>query len=134
MARGLNNKNPGNLIAVKSHYFIGEVTVTKDPPYRQFYEIEFGYRSMFKEIKMIMLKLPHTVTSLISIWSKTNTIKYIEYVSKGLGVQPEQLINFNDEKILKETVYLISTFENGIPAVHSEIDKGYDLLTDTKMQ
>ena len=46
MSRGLENRNPGNIRHSSSRYR-GEVRPSRDPAFKEFEAIEWGYRAIF---------------------------------------------------------------------------------------
>ena len=137
MSRGLNNLNPGNLKKVLSHYFVGEKRKSTDDTFRQFYEMSFGYRAMFRQLQLFKQYGWNTIRLIIVHWSgETAEIvdPYIAFVSQETGINPDEPLLLTNEIQLKDIVYAMSAYENGVPAVIDDVADGYNLLYDTKMQ
>ena len=137
MSRGLLNNNPGNLKVFKSHFFIGEKRQTTDPPFRQFYEIDFGYRAMFKQLEMYGECGINSIKTIITRWSgETKEIieAYVNFICQKLDKQPNEILNMMDKNTLIQLVSAISQYYNVSEAIYEEVMAGYELFMTTKIK
>ena len=56
-----------------------------------------------------------------------NQLNFINFVSKNLGVNPNQEINLKDPKVMKEYAKLVATFEGHQDIQDSDLDKAIEL-------
>jgi hypothetical protein len=137
MSRGLDNNNPGNLVKSDSHYFVGEKFKSTDAKFRQFYEMAYGYRAMFRNLQFYRDYGWNTLRIIITHWDgETQEIvdNYVKAMLQYTGLPENEPLNMKDKATLIKLVAGISWFENGIDAVADDVEAGYNLLYDTKMQ
>ena len=83
MSRGLSNCNPGNIRQSKVRYK-GEVQPSRDPAFKQFESLAWGYRAVF--VLLHTYRVRHglrTVRGMISRWAppvENHTEAYIRAV------------------------------------------------------
>lgn len=130
LPRGLRNNNPGN-IRRNSDIFQGEVNPSRDKEFKQFKNMAYGYRAMYKILSNYYNKYQlNTIRKMISRWApenENNTAAYVSLVSSYSGVGPDDLISFDREQMIR-IVAGMSRVENGIEAVMSDVIAGWDLL------
>ncbi|MGV8135936.1 MAG: hypothetical protein AB2L20_12035 [Mangrovibacterium sp.] len=130
-SRGLRNNNPGN-IRKNSDKFRGEVLPSKDKSFKQFTSMAFGYRAIFVIMRNYKTKYGlSTIKDWITRWApntENDTASYIRSVSQFSSVGPDGVININDKNMMCRIVAAMSRVENGIPAVMTDVQAGYDLI------
>lgn len=130
LPRGLRNNNPGN-IRRNSDVFQGEINPSRDKEFKQFKNMAYGYRAMYKILSNYYNKYQlNTIRKMISRWApenENNTAAYVSLVSSYSGVGPDDLISFDREQMIR-IVAGMSRVENGIEAVMSDVIAGWNLL------
>lgn len=129
--RGLRNCNPGN-IEINSDTFQGEITPSQDKRFKQFKTMAYGYRAIFRVLLTYKQKYGlKTLRQWINRWAppvENNTESYIQSVSTSAKVFSDVEIDTDNKDLMCRIVAAISRVENGVPAVMSDVEKGYDLL------
>ena len=88
MSRGLKNCNPGNIRRSRGRYK-GEVVPSRDPAFKQFESLAWGYRAIF--VLLHTYRTRHglrTIAEMIARWappSENRTDAYIRAVSDRTG-------------------------------------------------
>lgn len=130
LPRGLRNNNPGN-IRRNSDVFQGEVNPSRDKDFKQFKNMAYGYRAVFKILFNYHNKYRlNTIRKMISRWApenENNTGAYVSLVSSYSGIGPDDPISFDREQMIR-IVAGMSRVENGIEAVMSDVIAGWNLL------
>lgn len=129
MARGIRNKNPGN-IRHSSSQWQGMSTEQTDKEYIQFDDPIYGIRAIAKLLKNYQSRYGlNTVQKLINRWAPPNeniTSSYVEHVARVAQVGPDQVINVND--YMRPIVETIIAHENGMqPYSDEQISRGISL-------
>ena len=109
MSRGLSNCNPGNIRQSKVRYK-GEVQPSRDPAFKQFESLAWGYRAVF--VLLHTYRVRHglrTVRGMISRWAPLDTL---------------------DPATMIPLAATISRVENGTAADRGEIERGWALFSD----
>ena len=89
MSRGLSNRNPGNIRQSAVRYK-GEVRPSRDPAFKQFESMPWGYRAIF--VLLDTYRIRHgldTIRGMISRWappSENHTEIYIRAVADAVGI------------------------------------------------
>lgn len=130
LPRGLRNNNPGN-IRRNSDVFQGEVNPSRDKEFKQFKNMAYGYRAVFKILFNYHNKYRlNTIRKMISRWApenENNTGAYVSLVSSYSGIGPDDPISFDREQMIR-IVAGMSKVENGREAVMSDVIAGWNLL------
>lgn len=129
MARGIRNKNPGN-IRHGSSKWQGMSAVQTDSEYIQFDDPVYGIRAMAKLLKNYQLNYGlNTIEQIIGRWappSENITEAYIKNVASKVGIDRDQQIQVVD--YLPALVVAIIKHENGMqPYNDAQIAKGISL-------
>lgn len=130
-ARGIRNKNPGN-IRHGSSKWQGMSAEQTDSEYIQFDNAKYGIRAMTKLLRNYQTRYGlNTVHGLISRWAPPNeniTAAYIEAVSKRTGYKPAAYLRLSDPNTIYELVNAIIHHENGhVPYSRETIEAGIAL-------
>lgn len=130
LPRGLRNNNPGN-IRRNSDVFQGEINPSRDKEFKQFKNMAYGYRAMYKILSNYYNKYRlNTIRKMISRWApenENNTAAYVSLVSSYSGIGPDDLISFDREQMIR-IVAGMSKVENGREADMSDVIAGWGLL------
>lgn len=102
LTRGVRNNNPGNLVLTNIAWQ-GKIPNSQntDKHFEQFTEVKFGIRAMLRDLTNDIDKGKNTVRKLITEYappSENDTQKYIEVISKAVGLDPDQTIKIVDAK------------------------------------
>ena len=147
MSRGLSNCNPGNIRQSKVRYK-GEVQPSRDPAFKQFESLAWGYRAVF--VLLHTYRVRHglrTVRGMISRWAppvENHTEAYIRAVADPVsmqqhedgpvaadtGIDPDEPLDTLDPATMIPLAAAISRVENGTAADRGEIERGWALFSD----
>ena len=134
MARGLNNRNPGNIRQSKGRYK-GEVRPSRDPAFKQFETMAWGYRAIF--VLLHTYRTRHglrTIAAMIARWappSENKTERYIRTVSRRSGIPADRPLDTRDRRTMIPIAAAISFVENGTAADMHDVEKGWELFADS---
>ena len=125
MSRGLANCNPGNIRQSKVRYK-GEVRPSRDPAFKQFESLAWGYRAIF--VLLHTYRVRHglrSIREMISRWappSENRTEAYIRAVSADTGIGPDEALETLDPATMVPVAASISRVENGVAdlALHED--------------
>ena len=128
--RGIRNCNPGNLRKSKDNWR-GLRKERTDKEFFQFVTPEYGYRAMIITIRNYNRRYGlNTVSKIINRYAppiENHTDKYINYVAREMRVDPNEVIDTNDEATMVEMVCAMSFVENGKKAIRCEVERGWEL-------
>ena len=131
MSRGLRNCNPGN-IRLSGVRYKGEVRPSRDPEFRQFETMAWGYRAIF--VLLDTYRLRHglrTIAEMIARWappSENRTQSYIRAVCERTGIGPAEPIDTRSAATMIPLAAAISRVENGRDAEMRDVEQGWALL------
>jgi hypothetical protein len=134
---GIRNNNPGNLVLTDLPW-TGKIPKAQntDKHFEQFTEIKFGIRAMLRDLTNDIDKGKNTVRKLITEYAppfENDTQKYIDVVSKAVGLTPDQTIKIVDAKFYLVIARAIIKHENGADASYvydSDIQDAIDIMGD----
>lgn len=131
MSRGLANCNPGNIRQSKVRYK-GEVRPSRDPAFKQFESLAWGYRAVFMLLHTYRIRHGlRTVRGMIPRWappSENHTEAYIRAVTADTGIGPDEPVDTLDPATMIPLAAAISRVENGVVADRDEIGRGWVLF------
>lgn len=120
-ARGIRNKNPGN-IRHGSSKWQGMAPTQTDSAFVQFTDERYGIRALAKLLQNYQSRYDlNTVREIINRWappSENDTGAYVRSVAGRVGVNPDAAINVND--YMPELVTAIIKHENGVQPYSAE--------------
>lgn len=129
--RGLRNNNPGNIRITKDKWK-GMSPVQKDKEFFQFTEMKWGYRALIRTLQNYRRRHGcQTIADFINRWappSENNTGGYISRVCKEMQVPNSFVPDVDDKATMCAFAAAISQVENGVPAVMSDIEAGWEEL------
>ena len=131
MSRGLSNNNPGNIRRAKVRYR-GERQPSRDPEFKQFETLAWGYRAIFVLLDTYRRRYGFdTLRGMISRWappSENHTDNYIRAVASDTGIDPDEALDTRDARTMIPVAAAISRVENGVAADFREVTKGWELF------
>lgn len=133
MSRGLKNRNPGNIRRTgPAPLYRGECRRVRDTEFREFEAMEWGYRAMFVLLHTYRLRYGlSTAAGMLTRWAppgENNTRSYIRYVTDAVGLRDDEPVDTLDKKTMLPFVAAMSEVENGVRAVWSDVERGWQLF------
>lgn len=129
--RGLRNNNPGNIRITKDKWK-GLRPVQEDKEFFQFSDMKWGYRALIRTLQNYhRLHGCRTIADYINRWApehENNTSGYISRVCKEVQVPTTYVPDVEDKTTMCAFAAAISQVENGVPAVMSDIEAGWEAL------
>ena len=135
MARGLANRNPGNIRRSAVRYR-GEVQPSRDPAFKQFETMAWGYRAIF--VLLDTYRVRHglrTLAKMIARWApptENRTDAYIRAVAERTGIPADRPLDTRDRATMIPVAAAISRVENGVDADPREVEQGWELFINEK--
>lgn len=134
-SRGLQNCNPGNIRQSKVRYK-GEVRPSRDPAFKQFESLAWGYRAIFVLLDTYRIRYGlDTIRGMISRWappSENHTETYIRAVADAIGIPDGQPLDTRDRTTMLRMAAAVSRVENGAAADMGEVELGWELFVRDK--
>lgn len=131
MSRGLRNNNPGNIRHDRDKWQ-GEIVPSQDKSFKQFISMAYGYRALIKLLQNYRkLHNRQTIAEFINRYAppcENNTSGYITRVCSEMQVPSTYIPDINDKATMCAFAAAISQVENGVPAVMTDIEAGWNLL------
>ena len=131
MSRGIDNCNPGNIRRSRVSYR-GEVHPSRDPDFKQFSSMAWGYRAMFVLLHTYSLRHGcRTLRSIISRYAppeENNTEAYLRRVADATHLLPDEPLSTTDGAVMTAVVAAMSEVENGVQPSMQEIWGGWQLF------
>lgn len=131
MSRGYRNFNPGN-IRQSDVAYTGEVEPSKDPAFKQFRTMSYGYRAMFVLLHTYSVKYHlKTLREMIERYAppvENDTIEYVNFVSSRAKVADISTVDTMNEHQMIPIVAAMARVENGSDPDMDEIRQGWDLF------
>lgn len=116
--RGIRNNNPGNIRWGADWQGLKKDGKAQDPSFCVFTSPEYGIRALAKLLKnyqrLYGLNTPRKIINRYAPPNENQTQAYIQSVAQQLGVQPDTLVDLNEEGVLIIFVKAIIRHENGI--------------------
>lgn len=133
MSRGLANCNPGNIRRSSSRYR-GEVRPSRDPDFKQFESIEWGYRAIFVTLNTYRRKYSlRTIREMISRWAppvENHTEAYIRAVTARTGFSADAVLDTRSRQQMVPLIAAMSEVENGVKADFRAVERGWVLYVN----
>lgn len=125
--RGIRNNNPLNIRI--GNTWLGEVTNPTDNEFEQFVHVCYGLRAGFILLKRYINRYKlNTIEKIISRWAphnENNTRSYINQVARGMNIDPDTPLLYEDKNRMCALVYEMVYVENGQHIQISEIVAAY---------
>ncbi len=134
ISRAEKNCNPGN-IRRSTDMFNGEVRPSRDREFKQFTDMDYGFRAMWAVLKSYYYRHHRkTIRQIISRWApaedKRNHVNaYVNFVAEKSGHGADEPLKFNYEG-MGSVVLAMAQFESGYVrnTWEGHCRKGFDLL------
>lgn len=130
MSRGMDNCNPGNIRRSRVRYR-GEVHPSRDPDFKQFESMEWGYRAMFVLLDTYRVRYGlDTLRGMIQRYappSENHTALYIDAVSDLTGIGADEPLDTRDRGTMVPLVAAMAQIETGARVVRGEVERGFTL-------
>ena len=131
MSRGLRNCNPGNIRRSRVCYK-GEKRPSRDPEFKEFESMAYGYRAMFVLLDTYSRRYGLcTIRQMLNRYAppvENFTEGYIRFVSEKTGIAPDEIINTRAARDMVPVVAAMSQIENGVAAVMDDVHRGWELF------
>ena len=131
MSRGLDNCNPGN-IRLSAVRYKGEIRPSRDPEFRCFESVEWGYRALFVLLHTYRRRYGcRTLRAMLRRYAppeENPTAAYLDFVARAAGVAADAEIDTLDRTVMCRIVSAISRFENGVQADPQAVGEGWRLF------
>lgn len=135
MSRGLRNCNPGNIRRSIARYR-GEVQPSRDPEFKQFESLAWGYRAIFVTLDTYQRKHGlRTIAEMIGRWApptENHTRAYVRAVAHRSGIAPCGEIDTRNRATMVAMVAAMSRVENGVPADRKALEEGWELFEQSR--
>lgn len=133
MSRGLRNNNPGNIRRSRVRYQ-GEVRPSRDPEFKEFETMAYGYRAMFRLLDTYSSRYGlRTIRSMLNRYAPPEenlTDSYIRFVANYSGIMPDEEVDTRSKCDMIPIVAAMSKIENGISANLADVEQGWRLFID----
>ena len=124
MSRGLENRNPGNIRLSRVRYQ-GEVRPSRDPEFRQFESLAWGYRAIFVLLDTYRRRYGlDTLRGMLSRWAPPSENRTDAYIRAVAG----ERLDTRDRRTMVPVAASISRVENGVKADRAEVERGWELF------
>ena len=116
ISRAEKNCNPGN-IRKSTDLFNGEIRPSRDPDFKQFCDMDYGFRAMWSVLKSYYYRHGlYTIQEIINRWAPVGdhnpTNAYITFVAAHSGKAPKERLKFNYEG-MGQVVMAMAQYESG---------------------
>lgn len=127
--RGARNHNPLNIRIGNS--WLGETTRPDESEFEVFVADKYGLRAGFIILRRYIRRYhKNTIRKIISTWAPTcenPTSNYINYVSHSSGIDPDEVIKYEDEGKMVAIVKAMAWFESHVTYNDAEILAAYQI-------
>lgn len=131
MTRGLRNNNPLNMRHDRDKWQ-GEIVPSRDPAFKQFETMAWGYRAAFKLLHNYQKHHGcQLLSDFISRWAppvENNTTAYIRTVAKRSGLEDVSAIDTLNGEQMQKIVAAMSFVENGVEPDMADVRAGWNLF------
>ena len=131
MSRGLRNNNPGNIRRSRVRYK-GEVRPSRDPDFKEFSTMAYGYRAVFVLLDTYRSRYGlNTIRQMLNRYAPPTenfTEGYVRFVADYSGVMPDEVVDTRSEKDMIPIVAAMSKIENGVAANIEDVERGWELF------
>lgn len=127
--RGARNHNPLNIRIGNS--WLGEATRPDESEFEVFVTDKYGLRAGFIILRRYIRRYhKNTIRKMISTWApacENPTDSYLEYVTHAAGIDPDEIILYEDEQKMVAIVKAMAWFESHIKYEDAEISAAYKI-------
>ena len=139
LSRAERNNNPGN-VRNNTQHFIGEVVPSQDKAFKQFIDMEHGFRAMWALLKTYYhVHRLRTINDILSRYAPTqdhnNTKAYAEFVAAKAGKKVDERLYYNYDS-MGRVVLAMAEYESGYvrPEWEACCKQGYELLKADRLK
>lgn len=129
ISRGIRNNNPLNIRI--GNTWLGEVHNPTDSEFEQFMSVTYGLRAAFIILRRYIRRYKrNTIRLIIKTWapaSENDTQRYIKVVSQLSRIDPDDTIEYSDQKKMCAIVKAMAKHECGADLSDDTIIKAYKL-------
>ena len=121
--RGVRNCNPGNIRLPKEENmmrdkFEGEIRPSRDPSFRTFVKMAYGYRAMHYLLRKYKNKYSlNTLEQMIYRWAppsdNNKTEAYVNFVADRAGIGRDHIVDVSNMTVMCRIVAAMATMECG---------------------
>lgn len=133
MSRGLRNNNPGNIRRSRVRYQ-GEVRPSRDPDFKEFETMAYGYRAMFVLLDTYRSRYGlDTIRRMLYRYAPPEenfTDGYVRFVANYSGIMPDEEVETRSKCDMIPIVAAMSKIENGVSANLADVEQGWRLFID----
>lgn len=130
MTRGIRNNNPLNLRHSCSKW-LGMCEDQTDRCFVQFNSRLFGYRAAFRTLRTYIQRNYNTLFKIIRRWAPAadgnNVSAYVDYVARTTGIDPDQVLRFDDKQRMVDLVRSMAQVESAVIEQRDILERAYDL-------
>lgn len=127
--RGARNHNPLNIKIGNS--WLGEAARPDESEFEVFVSDKYGLRAGFIILRRYIRRYhKNTIRKIISTWApicENPTEKYINFVSHSSGIDPDEMIMYEDEMKMVAIVKAMAWFESRVTYNDAEILAAYKI-------
>ncbi len=131
--RGIRNNNPGNIRRSKDKWQ-GLREEQTDPEFFQFVSPAYGYRALIRTLQNYRrLRGCVTLKDFITRWAppvENDTAAYLRAVCQDMQVPDSWVPDVDDRETMCGLAAAISRHENGVYALMSDVESGWELLNE----
>lgn len=129
VTRGARNHNPLNIRIGNS--WLGEATRPGESEFEVFVADKYGLRAGFIILRRYIRRYhKNTIRKIISTWApacENPTEMYINYVSHSSGIDPDQVLQFEDEVKMVAIVKAMAYYESHVTYNDAAVLAAYKL-------
>lgn len=127
--RGARNHNPLNIRVGNS--WLGEVHNPTESEFEQFVSDKYGLRAAFIILRRYIRRYgKNTIRKIVSTWAPAHENPldmYISYVSHSSGIDPDEVIRFEDTDKLVPIVKAMAYYESHVSLTEADILAAYNI-------
>ena len=112
--------------------YLGEVRPSRDPDFKEFETMAYGYRAMFVLLDTYRSRYGlDTIRRMLYRYAPPEenlTERYVRYVVDYSGIMPDEVVDTRSELDMIPIVAAMSKMENGVGANRQEVEEGWRLF------
>lgn len=126
-----NNNNPLNLRNVSLNHWQGQTNYLSSDAFCKFKSLSYGLRAAWITLFNKNCRGINSIHDIITEWAPpsdhNDTTRYIEYVSRKVGINPHLRLRFvEDHAIYTRMIEAMSVMEGTHPVTALEIEEAYE--------
>ena len=131
------NNNPSNLQQRNGLLYFSQKLRTSDPPYCQFWDLEFGIRAIFKNIKNLIASQTNTIqTILLDLYflDQNDLDAFAGFIEGTVGKTRNVLIYWTNQTDMMNLINGICQYQSGELLSEDQLNQGYSDANSTIWQ